>query len=67
MAEQEKTYLAQCFRDGVCPACRKPTVTKHGSGSFEEGVFCSLDCDVKWRAGELVRKYQGSRTRSTDE
>ena len=67
VAEHEETYLAQCLKDGVCPTCRKPIVTKHGSGSFEEGVFCSFDCDVKWRGGALIRKYQGSQSGAADE
>lgn len=63
VAEHERNYLMQCLHEGVCPACRKPTITKYGTGRFEDGVFCSFDCSVKWREGELIRKHQESQSR----
>jgi hypothetical protein len=43
--------------------CRQPTGTKDGTGRFEDGVFCSFDCSVKWREAELIRKHQKSQSR----
>lgn len=62
MAEHERNILLDCARRGVCPACGKPTVTKIGTGRVEDGVFCSLDCNAKWRGAELVRKHQEARS-----
>ncbi len=63
VAEQERNYLMQCLKRGVCPVCRQLTVTKYGTGRFEDGVFCSFECSVKWREGELIRKHQESQSR----
>jgi len=60
VAEHEENYLAQCLQAGICPACTKATVTKYGTGRFEDGVFCSFDCYTKWHAGALIRKHQDS-------
>lgn len=61
MAEHERNYLMQCLHEGICPTCRRPTVTKYGTGRFEDGVFCSFDCTAEWRKGALIRKHEESR------
>ncbi len=61
MAEHEGNYLRQCLQAGICPACRKPTVTKYGTGRFEDGVFCSFDCSVEWHKAALIRRHEESR------
>ena len=60
MAEKEGTYLAKCLQEGVCPKCRQALAQKYGSGRFEDGVFCSLDCYAEWHKGALIRRHEES-------
>src|ERR1700722_2160479 len=57
MSEQQATYLAQCLKNEICPTCHGPLVERHGSGQFKDGVFCSFDCDVKWRSEEIRQRH----------
>jgi hypothetical protein len=46
MADSERSYLLDCWDEGICPYCRKsfPPQNRVGTGSKEKGGFCSLDC-----------------------
>lgn len=57
MSEQQATYLAECLKKAICPACQKHLVERHGSGQFKDGVFCSLDCEAKWRGEEIRQRH----------
>jgi len=58
MAENEESYLKQCREKELCPNCQKSLANKLGSGSFKEGVFCSLDCYTKWHEAALIRRHK---------
>ena len=58
MAESEEGYLRSCLEQEICPACRKSTTKKVGSGLLKDGVFCSLDCYGEWHKGLLIRRHQ---------
>ncbi len=58
MAEYEEPYLRQCLEQNICPVCQQSIIKKFGSGQFKDGVFCSLDCHVKWNEVLLIRRHQ---------
>lgn len=59
MAEDEHRYLEDCRHKGICPTCRKPLKTRVGSGSFSQGVFCSLKCNAQWHEVALRLRHEG--------
>jgi hypothetical protein len=54
MAESVDQYLQECRAKDICPTCQKPLTNRVGSGNL---VFCSLDCDVKWRAPDFIMRH----------
>jgi hypothetical protein len=67
MAENEQQYLGECMEEGICPACHQPITKKFGSGRFEDGVFCSMDCYAEWHKGSLIRRHQDRLAGGMDE
>jgi hypothetical protein len=67
MAESEANYLAQCRQEGICPRCREVVKEKYGTGRFEDGVFCSLDCYAEWHKAALIRRHDEARKEGPSE
>lgn len=58
MAIEEKAHLSKCLARNVCPTCLGALVTRVGSGSLKDGVFCSTACYGNWHAEALRRRHQ---------
>lgn len=58
MAETEKTYLAQCRADGICPTCHSDLTQWIGSGRVDDGIFCFPTCYANWHSASLVQRHR---------
>lgn len=57
MAEADKSYLNNCRDANRCPTCQGPLTTRVGTGSFKDGVFCSLECQAKWHSPAMQLRH----------
>ena len=60
MDTTETVYLKHCLERKKCPYCGRDLVDgqRVGTGRFDDGVFCSLDCFAKYSQSDFSTRPQ---------
>lgn len=62
MGETRQSRVTWSISTRHCALCGTDLKDKKiiGSGSFDDGIFCSLDCYTNFNSSEIIHKYRSN-------